>query len=91
MELEYKSPKKDGAKSAEYTKIENELVERLTEEKEMLKAELATALQELGHLPDFSKKDQSRVKSRASEGIDYIQKRLFDFNYKLDKMIVKNK
>lgn len=67
------------------------MIQQLTEEKEFLKAELATALQELGHLPDFSKKENSIRKSRASEGIDYIQKRLFDFNSKLDKMIIKNR
>lgn len=56
-----------------------------------MKAELATALEELGHLPSFSRKQDSPKKSRASEGIDYIQKRLFDFNSKLDTMIVKNR
>ena len=56
FELEYKNSNKDGGKNGEYAKIENEMIQQLTEEKEFLKAELATALQELGHLPDFSKK-----------------------------------
>lgn len=66
----------------------------MREEKEFLKSELAAALEQLGQLPSSEKKisgNGTLRKSRASEGIDYIQKRLFDFNSRLDEMIAKNK
>lgn len=75
--------------SSEITKIENEMIQQLKEEKEFLKSELAVALQQIGTIPV----QDSRVakKPKASEGIDYIQKRLFDFNSRLDEMIARNK
>lgn len=54
---------------------------------------MAVALQQIGNIPtqDKPSKTSSPKKLKASEGIDYIQKRLFDFNSRLDDMISKNK
>jgi chromosome segregation ATPase len=78
--------------SAEIAKIENEMIQQLKEEKEFLQSELAAALGQLGTVPSFEKKGETPSKKvRASEGIDYIQKRLFEFNSKIDDIIVKNR
>lgn len=61
------------------------MIQQLKEEKEFLKSELAVALQQIGNIPTHdTNKSLKKSKIKASEGIDYIQKRLFDFNGRLD-------
>lgn len=67
-------------------KIENKIIKQLQDENDILKNELATVME--GLKVSGVKKEK---KSKGSEGINYIQRRLFDFNSKLDEMILQNR
>ena len=75
-----------------FNRIENKLIKQLQEENEILRNELAHSLEGLtskNNAPSLQKSQKSKTK--GSEGINYIQKRLFDFNSKLDDMIMQNR
>jgi putative transposon-encoded protein len=66
------------------------MIEQLRTEKELLQSELAAVIAQLG-TPLGNSTKTSVWKSKQSESIEYIQKRLFEFNCKIDDIIVKNR